>query len=255
VTPREFLAEYMNRYRKKYWKAKVNSVVRLFPSSFENVKILDLGCGGGVYSLTTASKGATDITVVDKEGFYVKAARLNLKMGQNVNASGIRGDCMCLPFKEETFDFIICVNVIERVSRGERLLQEASRTLKRGGLLVVTARNATSLNNLKPIRYMRLYSPKLFIRKLMRHGFSVQKHSGAYFIPYIRIANTFTSKPRLSQVIRSFFRKINESLEARGDRSPINKYGWEHAYLCRRQLADVRHNKPKKGSQEISFFS
>jgi len=241
----------MNRYRKKYWIAKVNSVVRLFPNSFENVKVLDLGCGGGVYSLTTASKGATDITVVDKDGFYVKATRLNLKMGQNVNAGGIRGDCICLPFKEETFDFIICVNVIERVPRGDRLLQEASRILKRGGLLVVTARSATSLNNLKPIRYMRLYSPKVFAKKLMRHGFSVQKHSGAYFIPYIRIANTFNSKPRLAQVIKSFLKKINELLEARGDRSPINRYGWEHAYLCRRQNLFYKKNRVYKRDCEL----
>ena len=235
MTPREFLAEYMNRYRKKYWKAKANSVVRLFPSSFENVKVLDLGCGGGIYSLTTASKGATDITVVDKEGFYVKAALLNLKMGQNVNASGICGDCMCLPFKEETFDFITCVNVIERVSRDDRLLEEASRILKRGGLFVVTARNATSLNNLEPMRFMRLYPPKVFVKKLTTHGFNVQKHSGAYFIPYIRIANTFNSKPKVSHVIKSFLEKINEFLEARGDRPPINKYGWEHAYLCKKE--------------------
>jgi len=235
VTPQEFLAEYMNRYRKKYWKAKANSVVRLFPSSFESIKVLDLGCGGGVYSLDTASKGATDITVVDKEVFYVKAARLNLNIGQNINAGGICGDCMCLPFKEETFDFIICVNVIERVSRGDRLLQEASRTLKRGGLLVVTARNATSLNNLKPIRFMRLYSPKVFVKKLMRHGFNVQKHSGAYFIPYIRIANVFNSNPKVFHIIKSFLEKINEFLEAKGDRPPINKYGWEHAYLCKKK--------------------
>ena len=234
ITPQEFLTEYTNKYKKESWKAKVNSIVRLFPSSFKGTKVLDLGCGGGFYSLDMASKEASDITMLDIEEFYVKAARLNLDIEQNIKVEGVCGDCMHLPFREGVFDFIICVNVIHRVSSDNILLEEASRALKRGGLFILTARNPTSLNNLRHIQCMKLYSPSVFERKLVRHGFKVRKHSGAYFIPYTRIANIFNSKPRLAHAIKSIFKKINGFLEDRGDRSPINKYGWEHAYLCKK---------------------
>ena len=233
ITPQELLTEYMNKYREEYMKAKVRSIVRLFPGSFKGIKILDLGCGGGFYSLVIASMGANDITVLDIEELFVKATRLNLDK-QNIEVEGVCGDCMRLPFQEEAFDFIICVNIIERIPRDNLMLEEASRVLKRGGLFIVTARNPTSLNNLRPIRYIRLYSPRFFVKELRRYGFSVQKHSGAYFIPYIRIANIFRSKPTLAHVIKSILKRINKFLEARGDRSPINKYGWEHAYLSKK---------------------
>ena len=232
ITPQELLAEYMNKYREEYMKAKVKSIVRLFPGSFKGIKVLDLGCGGGFYSLVIASMGANDITVQDIEELFVKATRLNLDIKQNIKVEGVCGDCMRLPFQEEAFDFIICVNVIERVFRDDLLLEEATRVLKRGGLFIITARNSISLNNLRPMRYIRLYSPSVLVKKLRRYGFKVRKHSGAYFIPYIRIANIFNSKPRLAHVIKSIFKKINEFLEDRGGRFPINKYGWEHAYLC-----------------------
>ncbi|MDH5769952.1 MAG: class I SAM-dependent methyltransferase [Candidatus Bathyarchaeota archaeon] len=234
MTPQELLTEYMSKYREEYVKAEVKSIVRLFPGSFKGIKILDLGCGGGFYSLVITSMGANDITVQDIEKLFVKATRLNLDIKQNIKVEGVCGDCMRLPFQDEAFDFIICVNVIERIPRDDLLLEEAARVLKRGGLFIVTARNSTSLNNLKQIQCMKMYSPIAFEKKLMRHGFNVRKHSGAYFIPYIRVASIFNAKPRLAQVIKSILKKTNEFLEYRGDRSPINKYGWEHAYLCKK---------------------
>lgn len=48
-----------------------------------------------------------------------------------------------LPFKEECFDEVICLNVLEHVANPQSLLQEIARVLKPGGLLRLRTDNAS----------------------------------------------------------------------------------------------------------------
>ncbi len=233
ATPFEILNEYMKKIEEEYMKSKIKSIVKLLPNSFKHKKILDLGCGGGYYSLSVASKGATDIIALDINELFVKTTSLNLRINTNIEAKGVRGDCTHLPFQKEVLDFIICVNVIERINNVNLFLEEISRVLKRRGLLIITARNPNTLNNFfVSTHQIRLYPPQLFLKKLNRFGFKVKKYSGYYIIPYVGIGNKFDQKTILNHIMKSFFRNINDLFEELGNKAPFYKFNWENAYLC-----------------------
>jgi len=53
--PQEFLRHYQNIYREDYSRARARKIISLFPE-LRNKKVLDIGCGGGFYSLVAYKK-------------------------------------------------------------------------------------------------------------------------------------------------------------------------------------------------------
>ena len=83
-------------------------------------KILDIGCGYG------ASKYATTICdILDLSDHYKDRSFIMLKEKK-------------LPFKDKTFDFVICTHVVEHVDDVPYFLNELSRVSKKGYIEVPT---------------------------------------------------------------------------------------------------------------------
>lgn len=96
--------------------------------------ILDLGCGDGVYC-SSAPAGATvfgvDVTLTALRRMQLR----QMKELIPVAASGF-----ALPFRDETFDTVLSVFVVEHLDGGadERMLREVRRVVKRDGQVIVT---------------------------------------------------------------------------------------------------------------------
>lgn len=93
----------------------------------KNKRVLDLGCGGGVYleKFSEASVG-------------VDASIPNIEDLQRKGLNGVKADLNDkLPFEPETFDVVFCSHVLEHVDAPIELLRESHRVLKKGGLLIV----------------------------------------------------------------------------------------------------------------------
>ena len=84
-------------------------------------RILDVGCGHGPYYE------------------MLKEWRI---VGVNIDrddaSPDVVGDGLCLPFKTDSLDAIICTQVIEHVRDPDLLVREIGRGLKSGGLLLLT---------------------------------------------------------------------------------------------------------------------
>ncbi len=109
------------------------------------LKVLDLGCGMGGFSVALARQGAA-VQPYDYNPAYCNITRLR---GQRygldfhpVNGGGER-----LPFPAAHFDIIVCLDVLEHVRQPEKLLAEVNRCLKPGGLLYLTAINRFAFND------------------------------------------------------------------------------------------------------------
>ncbi len=95
--------------------------------------ILDAGCGSGVYVDFLRSRGACVFGV----DFSYDAAKISRQM----NASALN-----LPFKNDSFDVILSIHVIEHLSpvEADRFFLESRRVLKNNGVLFIMTPNGIS---------------------------------------------------------------------------------------------------------------
>jgi len=94
----------------------------------------------------------------------------------------IGADVANLPFKEQTFDVVICREVIEHVPDADATFQEIRRVLKPEGYLLITTPNGLG-GYIDGVIHVRGYAPPSFLDELELQGFDVIKKRGD--IPYI----------------------------------------------------------------------
>lgn len=93
--------------------------------------VLDIGCGTGYGVDLLAAEGHT-VVGIDASATAIRFAVT--KYGARL----VVGDACRLPFPAQGFDVATCFEVIEHVENPEELIEEASRILKPGGLLVLS---------------------------------------------------------------------------------------------------------------------
>ena len=103
---------------------------RLRAHSGGAAQVLDIGCGGGFLSNHLASEGF-DVTGVD-------ASQASLDVAVRHDLSGkvryLLGDALALPFADASFDAVCAMDFLEHVEDPARVVAEAARVLKPGGL-------------------------------------------------------------------------------------------------------------------------
>lgn len=102
----------------------------------EGRTVLDAGCGDGVLLELLARRGAAAVGL-DAERVGLELARQELEKRTSM-ATLVQGVCQALPLRSSLMDAVFAVEVIEHLDDPERFLSEASRVLRRGGVLVVT---------------------------------------------------------------------------------------------------------------------
>jgi ubiquinone/menaquinone biosynthesis C-methylase UbiE len=152
-------------------------------SSSGNSIILDAGCGAGHAVYEIAEKG---FNVIGMDYSYSMIRRTLHKF----NTAGkpavlLQGEIEALPFKNSSFDSILCLGVLTYLGSEEKALSELSRILKPGGELIICVINKARLVNrfdlprLVKYRLQKAYSnrrsyliPK-FKKSLNRQGLSI----------------------------------------------------------------------------------
>lgn len=105
----------------------------------EGDQILDMGCGEGFYSMIFDQLYNVKVTAVDYDDEIMGMAKEWLKDSNKVSFE--KGDICNLRFKDNTFDKIICTEVLEHIVDHEKATSELYRVLKKGGKLAVTVPN------------------------------------------------------------------------------------------------------------------
>lgn len=108
--------------------------LQMLPEKGEGRYVLDVGCGPGYMSELLAARGYSVIGIEHSEAMP-QAASANVKY---LEADLDRG----LPHLNHTFDFILCLDVLEHLREPVKLLREIARILSPEGRLVASLPNS-----------------------------------------------------------------------------------------------------------------
>ena len=136
----------LNRFRVDYIRAQL---CRLFareataPRPLEGLRLLDIGCGGGILSESMARLGAqvTGTEITEK----------NVRVSQlHADWSGLEIDYRLATVHDlaaagETFDAVLNMEVVEHVEHLPDFLADCARLVRPGGVMVVATINRTPL--------------------------------------------------------------------------------------------------------------
>jgi ubiquinone/menaquinone biosynthesis C-methylase UbiE len=167
--------EMRNRARLIFRNAKIN----------EGMKILDAGCGIGLYGMTFAIKNKVQVIGIDLSRDKIVNAK---KIAANIGAKNIDfeiGDVTKLKFKDSSFDFILSSDVLEHVPDHEKAINEFARVLKKNGTLILTFPYdyEHSKKVMKKFGHVRPgYDEEIMMQLGKKHGLKIEKMTGyTYF--------------------------------------------------------------------------
>jgi SAM-dependent methyltransferase len=109
-------------------------------------RLLDAGCGEGRHCFGSLARGAQVVGLdLDLDSIRLPSRRLRAT-GEEVGRMGamLQGDTFHLPFADESFDRIICSEVMEHVHDYKGAARELARVAKPGAKIAVTIPTATS---------------------------------------------------------------------------------------------------------------
>lgn len=108
--------------------------------------LLDAGCGEGRHCFGALERGARVLGLdLDHDSLRAAAGGLRARGAQlGCLAAMLQGNTFSLPFRDESFDKVICAEVMEHVHDFRGAARELARVTKPGGRLAITIPTATS---------------------------------------------------------------------------------------------------------------
>lgn len=107
----------------------------------QGLRILDVGCGGGLFCEPLARLGA-DVTGIDPVGAHLEVARAHASKN-GLTIQYIPCAIEDLPSDHRAFDLVIASEILEHVADQDGFLQVCVETLAPRGALMVTTLNQT----------------------------------------------------------------------------------------------------------------
>lgn len=105
------------------------------------MRVLDAGCGTGRHLCEAFRHKEVEVVGIDLNRNDLKTARGFLHLmaqEQKNNWLLVRGDVVRLPFRDASFDVVICAEVLEHIPDNVAAVKELIRVLKRNGVLAVS---------------------------------------------------------------------------------------------------------------------
>ena len=148
--------------------------------------VMDVGAEAGRFSLLASDKNATVIGI-DIDSYGLKRLKLKTK---NINV--IQADARKIPLKDDTFDAIFMIEVLDYIAELDEALTECHRTLKSNSPLILSFGNKSSLKSQLRELHGKAYrhSYKRVMRSLSKTGFLAVRKMGYSWLPFGRTSES-----------------------------------------------------------------
>ena len=108
--------------------------------SLDGLKVLDVGCGGGLLAEAFESMGAS-VTAIDVTEANIEVAKLHAKQGgKTISYLMTRAEDLVIK-EPESFDMVACLEVIEHVPDPGQLIDACAKLLKPQGEMFLSTLN------------------------------------------------------------------------------------------------------------------
>lgn len=169
---------------------------------------LEIGVGSGRVCIPLLRETRLNFVGIDLSKAMLKLAKFKLTC-HGEKSSLILADAEHLPFRDETFNLVICVSTLHYFTSPELVLKETSRMLKRKGVFIYgdicihemdRTRFMDKLEKTISLAHSRYYKPSEMRRTIEKYGIRITKTK---IIPYRKTykaliedkANYFNIKP------------------------------------------------------------
>ena len=186
-----------NPIRIKYIKENIinNFKIEAKENPLRNIKILDIGCGGGLLSEPMTKLGAT-VTGIDASSKNIEIAKLHAKKNK-LKINYINCSPEKLP-EQEKFDVILNMEIVEHVEDISLFLKSCSQFLKKEGLMFIATINKTLKSYMFAIigaeyilrwlpigthEWEKFVKPDELKKELLNNGLVLEKLDGVKFNP------------------------------------------------------------------------
>jgi SAM-dependent methyltransferase len=168
-------------------RALVTSLWSQYGKNRVSAVILDIGCGPGPILEELARFGAV-------HGVDISKAAVSYCHERGLDSVTL-GDASALPYRDERFDLVISIDVLEHVDDDMSALAETYRVCRRGGTLIATvpAFNFLWSRRDEQLHHKRRYSLEQFRSKVSRAGFKVIRATYInmpFFVPLFLMIKT-----------------------------------------------------------------
>ena len=186
-----------NPIRISYIKEKIINSFKLENSDkpLQKIRLLDIGCGGGLLSEPMSRLGA-EVTGIDASEKNIQVAKLHAKKN-NLKINYLTASPENLKI-DRKFDVILNMEIIEHVEDVDIFLKSCSSLLKKEGIMFVATINKTLKSYLFAIigaeyilrwlpigthEWDKFVKPKTLIEILRKKNFNLEKLDGMKFNP------------------------------------------------------------------------
>lgn len=126
--------------RRAWHRSRLSKVISYVPR--EVGLMSDVGCDSGILVELIAKYRNTHIVGIDVSGEFIRWSERRKRALGLERVYYLIADATFLPFRKGVFDALTCSEVLEHVKSPRKALSECARSLKVGGVAVVTTPNS-----------------------------------------------------------------------------------------------------------------
>lgn len=187
---REFYDVVWTEYLPEFDASKKHLEIFFKEEEVKDKRILDCGCGTGIFTNIFSSMGAKNVIGLDiSPGSLGTGRALKKKLGLK-NIDFVEGDMLNLPYDDEYFDVVWAWGSAHHTENPMKAIDEIDRVLKQNGQLLLALYKKTKLTWIHEIiRKTLLKSPKSC-------WITISKILALFLLPVVKFREIFRKKSR-----------------------------------------------------------
>ena len=135
-------------------------------TSFQDKRVLEVGCGLGVFCMHVARNGGNAIGIDISRSAIMEAKTLTKQYNVQENVEFVVSDARFLPFIDCSQDMIVSSEVLEHIEGHEKAFHEFARLIDQSGYICITVPNLISSLFFEVVFFKVMGQPKYVQRFL-----------------------------------------------------------------------------------------